>query len=47
MSRFLEAVFVFGWSLIGFATSVTDIQAGVRLLELFSLNGPILHWLKQ
>ncbi len=47
MSRFLEAVFVLGWSLIGFATSVTDIQGVVQLLELFSLNGPILHWLKK
>ncbi len=47
MSRFLEAVFVFGWSLIGFAASVTHIQGGVHLLELFSRSGPILHCLKQ
>ena len=47
MARFLEAAFIFGWSLIGFAMSFTDVHGGLRLVELLSQNGPILHCLKQ
>jgi hypothetical protein len=47
MTRFLEAAFVFGWSLIGFAASMADTQGGAHLLELLSRSGPVLHCLKQ